>query len=194
METDCYFPAGVPLSQAGNAARQAEEAGFDAVWLTETRHNPFLASAAALAVTKGMRVGTGIAVAFPRSPMVTAQAAWDLTELGRGRFVLGLGTQPGYSSRAYSPSRRTSAPSAWSSRWDSGHAHRDAEGWAVPPRRPAPAPGPRAAPAGLTSRVWLVCLCCGTRPRLPRQEERASVLLIWNGQHNCAWRHISEEA
>jgi probable F420-dependent oxidoreductase len=93
METDCYFPAGVPLSQAGNAARQAEEAGFDAVWLTETRHNPFLASAAALAVTKGMRVGTGIAVAFPRSPMVTAQAAWDLTELGRGRFVLGLGTQ-----------------------------------------------------------------------------------------------------
>lgn len=93
METDCYFPAGVPLSQAGTAARQAAEAGFDAVWLTETRHNPFLASAAALAVTKGMRVGTGIAVAFPRSPMVTAQAAWDLTELGRGRFVLGLGTQ-----------------------------------------------------------------------------------------------------
>ena len=93
METDCYFPAGVPLSRAGHAARQAEEAGFDAVWLTETRHNPFLASAAALAATEGMRVGTGIAVAFPRSPMVTAQAAWDLAELGRGRFVLGLGTQ-----------------------------------------------------------------------------------------------------
>ncbi len=56
METDCYFPAGVPLSQAGNAARQAAEAGSGAVWLTETRHHPFLASAAALAVTKGMRV------------------------------------------------------------------------------------------------------------------------------------------
>jgi probable F420-dependent oxidoreductase len=93
VQVDSYFPAGVPLSQAGDAARQAAEAGFDAIWLTETRHNPFLSSAAALAATEHLRVGTGIAVAFPRSPMVTAQAAWDLAELGRGRFVLGLGTQ-----------------------------------------------------------------------------------------------------
>ena len=44
MQVDSYFPAGVPLSQAGDAGRQAAEAGFDAVWLTETRHNPFLSA------------------------------------------------------------------------------------------------------------------------------------------------------
>jgi probable F420-dependent oxidoreductase len=93
VEADCYFPDGVPLAEAGMAARHAEQAGFGAMWLTETRHNPFLACAAALAATDVMRAGTGIAVAFPRSPMVTAQASWDLAELGRGRFVLGLGTQ-----------------------------------------------------------------------------------------------------
>jgi probable F420-dependent oxidoreductase len=63
------------------------------MWVTETRHNPFLACGAALAATDRLRAGSGIAVAFPRSPMVTAQAAWDLADAGHGRFVLGLGTQ-----------------------------------------------------------------------------------------------------
>ena len=36
---------------------------------------------------------TGVAVAFPRSPMVTAEVAWELAELTEGRFRLGLGTQ-----------------------------------------------------------------------------------------------------
>jgi probable F420-dependent oxidoreductase len=43
--------------------------------------------------TQRLEIGTGIAVAFPRSPMVVAQAAWDLAEQSRGRFILGLGTQ-----------------------------------------------------------------------------------------------------
>ena len=38
-------------------------------------------------------IGTDVAIAFPRSPMVTAQAAWDLAALSGGRFILGLGTQ-----------------------------------------------------------------------------------------------------
>jgi hypothetical protein len=38
-------------------------------------------------------VGTAVATAFPRSPMVTAQIAWELAEASRGRFILGLGTQ-----------------------------------------------------------------------------------------------------
>jgi probable F420-dependent oxidoreductase len=49
--------------------------------------------AAAGLVEPTLELGTGIAVAFPRSPMVTAQAAWDLAALSRGRFILGLGTQ-----------------------------------------------------------------------------------------------------
>ena len=36
---------------------------------------------------------TGIAVAFPRSPMVTAATAWELAEASGGRFRLGLGSQ-----------------------------------------------------------------------------------------------------
>jgi probable F420-dependent oxidoreductase len=93
MDLDCYFPDGLALSAAATEARAVEEAGFAAMWVTETRHNPFLACGAALTATQRLIAGTGIAVAFPRSPMVTAQAAWDLAEAGAGRFVLGLGTQ-----------------------------------------------------------------------------------------------------
>ncbi len=39
------------------------------------------------------RSGTGIAVAFARSPMALAQVAWDIQRLSQGRFMLGLGTQ-----------------------------------------------------------------------------------------------------
>lgn len=43
--------------------------------------------------TASIDIGTAIAVAFPRSPMVTAQVAWELAEATGGRFILGLGTQ-----------------------------------------------------------------------------------------------------
>ena len=93
MKIDCYFPDGLRLRGAAAAARSVEQAGFAGMWVTETRHNPFLACGAALAATDRIKAGSGIAVAFPRSPMVTAQAAWDLADLADGRFVLGLGTQ-----------------------------------------------------------------------------------------------------
>ena len=93
MELDCYFPDGVRLSQAATAARSVQDAGFAAMWITETRHNPFLTCGVGLAAAERIRAGSGIAVAFPRSPMVTAQLAWDLAEASGGRFVLGLGSQ-----------------------------------------------------------------------------------------------------
>ena len=93
MEIDCFFPDGLPLAAAAAAARTVEQAGFAGLWATETRHNPFLTCGAALAATQRIAAGPGIAVAFPRSPMVTAQAAWDLADASAGRFVLGLGTQ-----------------------------------------------------------------------------------------------------
>jgi probable F420-dependent oxidoreductase len=93
VDIDAYYPDGLALPVAAAEARRAEQAGFAAMWLTETKHNPFLGCAAALAASDRIRAGTGIAVAFPRSPMVTAQAAWDLAAAGQGRFVLGLGTQ-----------------------------------------------------------------------------------------------------
>ena len=63
-----------------------------------------MCTAAALA-TSELTLGTGVAVAFPRSPMLTAQAAWMLAEATDGRFIAGLGTQV----RAH-VERRFSAP------------------------------------------------------------------------------------
>lgn len=74
-------------------ASHIERMGFAGIWTTETSHNPFLPITLAATTTKRMTLGTAIAVAFPRSPMVTAHAAWDLAAQSRGRFVLGLGTQ-----------------------------------------------------------------------------------------------------
>jgi probable F420-dependent oxidoreductase len=74
-------------------AAAAEELGFAALWAPETAHNPFMALAVAAEHTRRLTLGTAVAIAFPRSPMVTAQIAWDLAAYSRGRFVLGLGTQ-----------------------------------------------------------------------------------------------------
>jgi probable F420-dependent oxidoreductase len=41
----------------------------------------------------GLELSTGVAVAFPRSPFVTAANAWELQEASNGKFRLGLGTQ-----------------------------------------------------------------------------------------------------
>jgi probable F420-dependent oxidoreductase len=92
MELDLYCTKVAP-SQVATIARTAEEAGFSGIWFTESSHNPYVASAVAATATSALTLGTDIAVAFPRSPMVTAQVAWDLAELSGGRFVLGLGTQ-----------------------------------------------------------------------------------------------------
>jgi probable F420-dependent oxidoreductase len=92
MEFDC-LSFGRPLPEIPALARDAEELGFSGMWFTESAHNPYLTSAAAALNTERVLIGTGIAVAFPRSPMVTAQATWDLAEASRGRFVLGLGSQ-----------------------------------------------------------------------------------------------------
>ena len=74
-------------------ARRAEEMGFGAIWSAETRHDPFLPLAVASTTTSRVGLGTAIAVAFPRSPMVLAHLAWDLQKASGGRFSLGLGSQ-----------------------------------------------------------------------------------------------------
>jgi probable F420-dependent oxidoreductase len=84
---------GLPLRAMAALAREVEDARFAGLWVTEGGRSAYnLCTAAALA-TDHLDLGTGIAVAFPRSPMVTAQAAWELAEATGGRFVLGLGTQ-----------------------------------------------------------------------------------------------------
>ncbi|GGI08294.1 TIGR03617 family F420-dependent LLM class oxidoreductase [Egicoccus halophilus] len=84
---------GTRLPSAAGSAAAAEAAGYDGWFTGETAHEPLLACTAAGAATSRLQVGTAIAVAFPRSPMHVAQAAWDLQDLTGGRFVLGLGSQ-----------------------------------------------------------------------------------------------------
>jgi probable F420-dependent oxidoreductase len=81
------------LRDVPDLARQAEALGFDGVWASETKHDPFLPLALAAEHTSRVSLGTAIAVAFPRSPTVVAHTAWDLQAASGGRVLLGLGTQ-----------------------------------------------------------------------------------------------------
>ncbi|HEY0129230.1 MAG TPA: TIGR03617 family F420-dependent LLM class oxidoreductase, partial [Rubrobacteraceae bacterium] len=74
-------------------ARAAEDLGFAGLWTSETKHDAFLPLVIAANGTRRMQLGTSVAIAFSRSPMETAQTAWDLQDLSGGRFILGLGTQ-----------------------------------------------------------------------------------------------------
>jgi probable F420-dependent oxidoreductase len=82
-----------PLRHMGNLAERTERAGFDGMVLTEGGRTAFTAAAAAALAAPGIDLATGVAVAFPRSPMISAQLAWELQEATDGRFRLGLGTQ-----------------------------------------------------------------------------------------------------
>ncbi|HEX9900960.1 MAG TPA: TIGR03617 family F420-dependent LLM class oxidoreductase [Candidatus Methylomirabilis sp.] len=93
---------GGPISEAARLARRAEAMGFDGVWTSETQHDAFLPLVLAAEQTDRVQLGTSIAVAFGRSPIVTAHLAWDLAALTQGRFLLGLGTQvKGHIERRY---------------------------------------------------------------------------------------------
>src|SRR5579872_5800021 len=74
-------------------ARRLESMGYDGLWTSETQHDPFLPLAIAATVTSAIKLGTSIAVAFPRSPMILAYTAWDIQKASAGRFILGLGSQ-----------------------------------------------------------------------------------------------------
>jgi len=84
-------------------ARCIEELGFDGILSSETAgHDPFFPLLIAAEHTTRIRLATGVAIAFPRAPMVVAQMAWDLQRLSAGRFTLGLGTQvKGHNERRY---------------------------------------------------------------------------------------------
>lgn len=81
------------LQEVPAIAHAADEIGFDALWASETQHDPFLALTLAAEHTERIELGTAIAVAFARNPMSVAYIAWDLAKMSRGRFILGLGTQ-----------------------------------------------------------------------------------------------------
>ena len=90
---DYGIVVGGPLGLIGPMAKMVEDAGFESCWTAETTNTAFVAASVAIQNTSRIKVGTAIALAFPRSPTITAMTAWDLDELSGGRFVLGLGSQ-----------------------------------------------------------------------------------------------------
>ncbi|MFZ1041109.1 MAG: TIGR03617 family F420-dependent LLM class oxidoreductase [Anaerolineales bacterium] len=92
MKLDASLPP-VSLRDVPAIAQAAEEIGFDALWTSETQHNPFLPCALIAEHTSKLNFGTAIAVSFARSPATLAYTAWDLAAQSNGRFILGLGTQ-----------------------------------------------------------------------------------------------------
>lgn len=93
MEIVASWPADSLLADVPAWARRAESLGFDVMHVPETIHDPFTVATLALANTSRLTVRTSMALAFPRSPMLTAYTAWDLARFSGGRFQLGLASQ-----------------------------------------------------------------------------------------------------
>ena len=96
---------------SAQAARDAEDAGFDAVMTVELGHDVFAPLVVAALATERVELTPSVAVAFPRSPTVLASQAWDLQSNSHGRFVLGLGSQvKGHNERRFGIAWTAPAP------------------------------------------------------------------------------------
>ncbi len=93
MEMVASAPAQMGPRDIADWADRAERLGFDTIHVSETIHDPFTVAAFALQRTERLIVRTSMVVAFPRSPMITACAAWDLVGYSSGRFQLGVASQ-----------------------------------------------------------------------------------------------------
>jgi len=71
--------------------KMQEDAGLEGLFAPQVYGPPFVPLAAAAAVTQRVKLASGIALAFVRSPFETAMAAMDMDRISGGRFVLGLG-------------------------------------------------------------------------------------------------------
>jgi probable F420-dependent oxidoreductase len=93
VRIDLYTGDGLRLDAAAEVSQQAEAAGFGALWTLEAHTEPFLPLALAAEHTSRLQLGTAVAVALARNPMVLAHLAHELHRYCRGRFTLGLGSQ-----------------------------------------------------------------------------------------------------
>ncbi len=102
---------GMSWAQSARLAQNLQGAGFSGMLFTETGTTPWMSIAAAAMAAPELEFSTGIAVAFPRSPMISAQIAWELAANTGGRFRLGLGSQVrGHVVRRYSATFDKPAP------------------------------------------------------------------------------------
>jgi probable F420-dependent oxidoreductase len=100
------------IATVAQDARLLEELGYDGIVFEETKDDPYVVMGLAAAATSRLKIGTAVAMAFPRSPTITALSAWTLQKLSRGRFTLGLGSQvKGHIERRYG--MKWSPPGPW---------------------------------------------------------------------------------
>jgi probable F420-dependent oxidoreductase len=81
------------LTTVGDDARRVEELGYDGLFASENKEDPFVTIAVAAQTTQRLQLGNSVVIAFARSPAVTAMFAWSMQKLSQGRFTLGLGSQ-----------------------------------------------------------------------------------------------------
>ncbi len=92
-------------------AQRLEALGYDGVLSAEVQHDPFFPLLIAAEHTQNLTLGTAVAIAFPRSPMMVAYLSWDLQGFSKGRFRLGLGSQvKGHNERRFSTAWTPPAP------------------------------------------------------------------------------------
>lgn len=91
FKVDVVLPPGIEAAR--EAAVRFEDLGYDGVYTVETTSDPFLDLAGAALDTNRVMLGNNLAIAFARSPYVTAVISWQLQQASKGRFALGLGTQ-----------------------------------------------------------------------------------------------------
>ena len=89
------FDRFVPAGMAGIAAlaRETEAGPYDGLWVAENRSDALLSLTLAAEHTRRISLGSGVAIAFARTPMTVAYPAWELHGFSQGRFILGLGSQ-----------------------------------------------------------------------------------------------------
>ena len=85
--------AQLQLQQVGSEAQLVDSLGYDTLLMEETKDDLFQVLALAASHSERVQLGTSVAIAFARSPYVTAMSAWTLAKLSDGRFELGLGSQ-----------------------------------------------------------------------------------------------------
>ena len=86
------LPPSRSAAETAGAAEWAESHGLEGVFSIQLNTSPWVPLGAAAVPTTSLRLATGIALGFTRSPLETAVSAMDVDHLTGGRFTLGLGT------------------------------------------------------------------------------------------------------
>tara|TARA_Y100000590_G_scaffold55506_2_gene58131 strand:- start:4737 stop:5735 length:999 start_codon:yes stop_codon:yes gene_type:complete len=73
-------------------SKLAEKNGFHSLWVTELFRSSFEQMVYISQLTKKIKIGSAVTLAFTRSPLVTTISSLDIDEISKGRLILGIGS------------------------------------------------------------------------------------------------------